>query len=583
MLRDLHLRNLAVVEEATVELGTGFNVLSGETGAGKSIVVDSLGLLSGARASSDLIRTGAESLTVTGIFESPAEVRSRLLEAGIETGNGAAGDTGGEADREELVIRREVARSGRNRVFVNDHPVTLKLLAELAPSLIRIHGQREELGLVVPDLQRTWLDASGGAKAERLLARTARAYAVYRQARTRLERLTGDDRARRERLDFLSFQLAEIDSAELTSGEEEALRRDREVLRHSEAIQQALAGAIEALFDQESSADDSMRRSQQALRRVESWEPEAAGWVGELDELSIRLGELESAMRRRLDEVEADPQRLNAIEDRLASLERLLRKYGATTGEVLERRAVLAAEFDELKGDEQTSAEVEERVAEALEGYRKAAEELSSGRRRWAEALSRKVKKELSDLALDKARFAVRLERRRRAESPLRVAGEGIDFSERGTDQVVFVFSPNPGEELQPIQKAASGGELSRLYLAVQLAASSGRRSKGAVTLVFDEVDAGVGGSQAAVLGTKLKTLAEGGQILAVTHLPQVANCGDVHFKVQKQVRKGRTHTTLNRLEDTGRIEEVARMLAGSEVTELSRSHARELISGVEA
>ncbi len=579
MLRDLHLRNLAVVEEATVELGTGFNVLSGETGAGKSIVVDSLALLSGVRASSDLIRTGADSLTVTGLFELPDEVRARLREAGIETGN----EAGNEAGDEDLVIRREVARNGRNRVFVNDQPVTLKLLADLAPSLIRIHGQREELGLVVPDLQRTWLDASGGAKAEKLLARTARAYAVFREARERLERLTGDDRARRERIDFLSFQLSEINSAELTGGEEEALRRDREVLRHSEAIQQALAEATETLFDQESSADDSLRRSRQMLSQVESWEPAAAGWGVELDELSIRLSELETAIRRRLDEVEADPQQLNAIEDRLATLERLFRKYGSTTGEVLERRAALAAELDGLTGDEQTLAEVEKQVKETLDDYRKAAEALSVGRRQWGEALARKVKKELGDLALEKARFAVRLERRRRAESPLRVAGEGIDFSERGTDQVVFVFSPNPGEELQPLQKAASGGELSRLYLAVQLAASAGRRAKGAITLVFDEVDAGVGGSEAAILGAKLRTLARGGQILAVTHLPQVASCGDLHFKVSKQVRKGRTHTRLSRLEDAGRIEEVARMLAGSEVTELSRSHARELISGAAA
>ena len=383
MLRDLHIRNLAVVAEASIELGTGLNVLSGETGAGKSIVVDSLALLSGVRASNDLIRTGAESLTVTGFFEPDAAAQQLLLEAGVEP------------DGEELAIRREITRSGRNRVFVNDRPVTLKLLAELAPVLIRIHGQREELGLVAPELQRTWLDKSGGDEAETLLRRVGEAYAVYRSAAARLERLTGDDRTRRERIDFLGFQVAEIDAAEITSGEEESARRDRVVLRHSEAIQQALAGACEALFDQEGAAYESLGRALHALRHVEPWEPEAAGWVGELDELAIRLGEIETSLRRRFDEVEADPERLNAIEDRLASLERLFRKHGATTREVLERRETLARELSELEGDEDAAGELEEEVERCLEAYRVAARELSERRRQWSERLARQVRREL--------------------------------------------------------------------------------------------------------------------------------------------------------------------------------------------
>ena len=571
MLRDLHIRNLAVLQEASIEFGGGFNVLSGETGAGKSIVVDSLALLSGVRASADLIRTGAESLTVTGFFDSNERSRALLREAGLEEGG------------DELVIRREVTRGGRNRVFLNDRPVTLKLIAELAPALLRIHGQREELGLVAPELQRTWLDTSGGRQTNGLLRRVGEAFATYSAAAERLARLTGDDRARRERIDFLRFQLAEIDSLEITPGEEDALRRERGVLRHSEAIQLALAGASTALFDQENATYESLGRARQALQQVESWEPEAAGWVAELEELSIRLGELETSLRRRLDEAEANPERLNAIEERLSSLERLFRKFGPTTREVLERRSQLAAELAELEGDETTLADLEEQVRLALASYRSAADELSRQRQKWSRRLARQVKKELLDLALDKARFSIRLERRRRADSPLRIAGDGVEFSHLGYDQVVFVFSPNPGEELRPLQRAASGGELSRLYLAVQLAARRDARIQGSVTLVFDEVDTGVGGGEAAVLGSKLKALAQGGQILAVTHLPQVASCADLHFKVSKQVSRGRTHTRLNRLEDAGRIEEVARMLAGAEVTELSRSHARELIQGAEA
>ena len=570
MLRDLHIRNLAVLEEASIEFGAGFNVLSGETGAGKSIVVDSLALLSGVRASSDLIRTGAESLTVTGFFDADSTARKLLSESGLEP------------EGDELVIRREVARSGRNRVFLNDRPVTLKLIADLGAALIRIHGQREELGLVAPELQRTWLDASGGRSAERLLRRVTKAYVTYRRAAERLERLTGDDRARHERIDFLRFQVSEIDGTDLSAGEEDELRRDREVLRHSETIQQALATASELLFDQDVAAYDALSSSLQALRQIESWEPEAGGWLSELEEVSIRLGELEASLKRRLEEVEADPGRLNAIEDRLAVLERLFRKYGTTSAEVLERRKDLASELAELENAEQAVEGLEDEVQGALCTYSEAAGELSEARRKWAERLSKRVRKELRDLALGKARFAVRLERRRRADSPLRLAGEGVEFSELGYDQVVYLFSPNPGEELRPLTKVASGGELSRLYLSVQLA--SRRRSHGGVmTLVFDEVDTGVGGAEAAVLGGKLKSLAQGGQILAVTHLPQVASCGDVHFKVHKQVRKGRTQTALSRLSDEGRVEEIARMLAGNKVTELSRSHARELIVGAEA
>ncbi|MCP3958246.1 MAG: DNA repair protein RecN [bacterium] len=568
MLRDLHIRNLAVLEEASIELGAGLNVLSGETGAGKSIVVDSLALLSGTRASSDLIRTGAESLTVTGFFEPDGAPPGLLRDAGVEP------------DGDELVIRREVARSGRNRVFLNDRPVTLKLVAELAPALIRIHGQREELGLVAPELQRVWLDRSGGKEARELLGRVADAYGAYRAVAARLDRLTGDDRARRERIDFLRFQAAEIDGARIEAGEEEGARRQREVLRHSEAIQQALASANELLFEQEGAAYEALTGTLQGLRQVESWEPEAAGWITELEELRIRLAEIESSLRRRLDEVEADPDRLNSIESRLATLERLFRKFGPTTQEVLERRAALGFELAELEGDEDTLGELEAEVESALEAYRAAAAKLSEGRRRWAERLARRVGDELRDLAFDKARFSVRLERRRRSDSPLRLAGEGVEFSEHGVDQVVFLFSPNPGEELRPLQKVASGGELSRLYLAVQLAARGETAAGGSVTMVFDEVDAGIGGAEAAILGAKLKSLARDGQILAVTHLPQVASCADQHFKVSKEVQRGRTRTRLRRLEEAGRVEEVARMLAGSEVTELSRSHARELIVG---
>ncbi len=575
MLIDLHIRNLAVVEEATIELGVGFNVLSGETGAGKSIVVDSLALLSGIRASSEQIRAGADSLSVTGIFQPGGDGwREVLSESGLELDEDLSEDG--------LVIRREISRSGRNRVFVNDQPVTLKLLTRLAPHLIRIHGQREELGLVDPELQRIWLDRVGGAEASQLLDQAAVAYAAYRQTADRLSRLTGDDRARRERVDFLRFVIQELESAQLKEGEEDELRREREVLRHADAIRQGLFAASTQLFgdDENEGSYRGVSQALHSLRSITSWEPQAGEWVAELEELEIRLGELEPAISRRLDEVELDPRRLDAVEDRLAELERLFRKYGPSSAEVLAEQARLNDELEELDEAEHGREELEAKVEQTLADYRAAAQALSDARRSWARLLEERVVADLRELSLDKARFEVALETRRHSSSPLLVGGEAVEFSDLGFDQVVYKFSPNPGEHLGPLGKVASGGELSRLYLAVQLAGRAETVGSSSITLVFDEVDAGISGAEAAVLGNKLKRLAQGGQVLAVTHLPQVASCADVHFRVKKEVGENRTRTRVLRLEAQGRVEEVARMLAGSEVTDLSLDHAREMIAG---
>jgi DNA repair protein RecN (Recombination protein N) len=581
VLREIHIRNLAVLAEASVSFGPGLNILSGETGAGKSIVVDSLGLLAGARASAEMIRSGAEALTVSGVFEpAGAEWRRVLEEAGLEVDQGGDG---------EVLVRREIARSGRNRVFVNDQPTTLRLLADLAPFLLRIHGQRDELGLVEPELQRQLLDRTGGAEAETLLAVVAASFEAHTRLAERLERLTGDDRARRERLDLLHFQAAEIDAAKLRAGEETELRSEREVLRHAEAISTALGTCFSLLSEDEGSALERVGKSQGLLADVEAWEPQAAAWKAELEEMRIRLADLASTLGRRLDHLEADPARLDQVEERLATIERICRKHGGDSAAVLARRQEIEAELGELEGDDADREELEGKVAAALEEYRRAALALSGRRAEWGKALAASVEAELADLGLGRARLAVALERRRRADSLLLVDGAGVDFGRDGIDQVVLLFAPNPGEEPQPLARIASGGELSRIHLALQL--SSHGQTQGAAasrpTLVFDEVDTGIGGAEAAALGRKLQRLAHTrrkgaplGQILAVTHLPQVASHADLHFKVSKHVDGGRTSVRVEELDDTARTEEVARMLAGKKVTQLSLSHARELIDG---
>ena len=604
MLRELHVRNLAVLAEASVTFERGLNVLSGETGAGKSIVVDSLFLLAGARASVDLIRSGAEALTVSGVFAPEGDGWRRVLaEAGL------AADAA--EDAAEVLVRREIAHNGRNRVFVDDQPTTLRLLADLAPYLLRIHGQRDEMELLASDLQREWLDASGGEDAARLVARTGEAHARHARLAERLERLSGDERLRHERIDLLRFQTGEIDAARPRAGEDEELRREREALRHAEAIARGLGTAFTLLLDDEGAAADLLAKSQAQLAAIAEWEPAAAAWAAELEEARIRLTELAGALSRRLEGLEADPARLDAIEERLASLERLCRRHGGDLAQVLARRVEMAAELAELEGDAGNQDELAAKAAAALADYREAAAALSGARGAWGKALAGRIEAELKDLGLARARLAVRLERRRRAGSPLVLDGEPVDFGPRGIDQVTLLFAPNPGEEARPLAKIASGGELSRLHLALQLAAGRPAAAAPSVTdlgasvsnagdlgvapaaggafdaaaeavrptLVFDEIDAGIGGAEAAALGRKLQRLAGGGQILAVTHLPQVASHADVHFRVRKTVAEGRTSVQVERLPPRARVEEVARMLAGENLTPLSLSHAEELIA----
>jgi DNA repair protein RecN (Recombination protein N) len=569
LLRQLFVKNLAVVEEARVDFDGGLCVVTGETGAGKSLVVDSLSLLGGARASSDLIRTGADVLTVVGVFEADGDPpwAAALRDAGLD------------GDARELVVRREVSRSGRNRVYLDDQPVALRTLGDIAPSLLRIHGQREELDLVEPELQRRWLDRAGGAQAREQLERCAQAHAAWKEVADRLERLTGDERAREQRLDLLRFQLGEIEAASLVRGEEVQLRQERELLRNSEEITKALGDAVGALSDgEESSATTALGHARTALCGLVRWDTGARAALEEVEELLARADDLGTTLRARLEGLDTEPGRLDVIEDRLALLERLFRKYGATSEEVLDVAGRLAAEVDELTFDDERVAQLRSEHDRLLDAYRAAACALSAARARWASALERDVAAQLAELALPRSRFVVRLARRARADSPLEVEGERVEIGPEGIDQVVLELSFNPGEEPRPLAKVASGGELARVYLALQVAVR-GEGTAERATLVFDEVDAGLGGAQAAVVGRKLRALGAGGQVLAVTHLPQVASCGHRQLRVKKSVEGERTRVAVEALDETGRADEIARMLAGERLTDASRAQARELLA----
>ena len=567
MLRSLHVQNLAVIERAELQFGPGLNVVTGETGAGKSLVVDSLSLLAGGRASSETVRTGADTLVVSGVFEPSGSDWRRLLE-----------EAGVPADGDELLVRREVTRAGRNRVFVNDHPVTLRFLSAVTRRLIRIFGQRDELGMLSPELQRAWLDRSGGGPVAALEASCAGAYEAYREMADRLERLSGDDQLRLERIDLLKFQTSEIDAAHLSAGEDEELRVEREVLRHAEAIAGALHQALALLTDDDHAVDSRLAQAGNALQDIARWQSEAGAWADTLAEAGTLVNDLTADLRTRAVGSDSDPGRLDRIEERLSVIERLTRKYGGSSADVLEHGRRLAEELFELETADVRRDEVDQQAAACLAEYAARAGALSRTRRELGAALESDVLGHLRDLALERAAFEVEIGRTPRPDSPLELDGERVAFDRLGVDQVTYRFSANPGEALRPLSRVASGGELARLFLALQTAVRGAGPAAGS-TLVFDEVDSGVGGAEAAIVGRKLQRLAGGGQILAVTHLPQVASRGDLHLEVKKEVRAGRTQVDVHRLDDERRIEEVARMLAGEEITETARSAAEELIA----
>ncbi len=561
MLHDLHIRNLALLESVSVSFSDGLSVVTGETGAGKSLVVDSLLLLSGARATSDLIRSDAESMTVAGVFDTPqdAQFGALLEEHGIDV-------------VEETVVRREVSRAGRNRVYVNDTPVTLKLLTSLAPMLIRVHTQREELELIGGEVQRRWVDIYGGDSLRAAADATREAFSEFDRLDRRWRALVEDEQTRRERVELLQFQVKEIEAAQIQADEEVGLRERRGILQHRDRVRAALGTVVRGLYEDDGAAGERIATAVRALAEVAEWVPQAGEWQGDLEDARLRVEETARAALAELDAVDEDPGELDRVEQRLADLERLFSKYGDSTREVLEVQRAASEELEILLGGSDDRDRLAGDRDRALATYKEAAEALSSERAKAGAAMVKAVERELEDLAMSGARLSVDLSRR------VSESGSAEDYaiSADGWDRVTLMLAANPGEPAGPLATTASGGELSRIYLGLQLVARAGRDAE-QVTMVFDEVDAGVGGAEAEALGSKLRRLAEGGQLLAVTHLPQVASSGHQHLRVEK-CRGERTTVQVTTLDETQRVEEVARMLAGREVTDLSRSHAEDLL-----
>ena len=551
MLRELRLRNFAVVESVTVAFATGLNVLTGETGAGKSILVDAIVLVRGGRAQTDVIRADAETATVEALFAlgGADAARSVLDEAGL-----AADDNG------DIVVRRELARSGRHRAFVNDSPVTVGLLERLGDALVEVHGQHEHQRLLEPVRQLELLDRF--ADTEEAAARVAALYAKHRAAGEEAERTRAAARDRAQREDLVRFQVSELDAARLRVGEEDELRGELRRLQHAERFTTGLAEAAALLDDAPQSASERLARALKLVQDLGRLDAMFAAPAEAIDAARIQVDEALATVRRLRDGVVAEPGRVDAIHERLDALARLRRKYGDGEEAMLRFRAEAAGELDRLERHDELIAEQERLLGGLRSELETAATALSERRRTAAGRLGAQVERTLRALGMDRAVFEVVLER-------LPEPGP------RGADRVELRISTNPGEEPKALARVASGGELSRTMLALKSVLA---RADRVPVLVFDEVDAGIGGRVASVVAQTLSTAAAGRQVLCVTHLPPIAALADHHVQVTKSLRGGRTRVAVAALTGDGRVEEIARMLGGATTTAAALQHARDLL-----
>jgi DNA repair protein RecN (Recombination protein N) len=545
MLRFLRIRNLAVIEGVDVEFEPGFNVLTGETGAGKSIVVEAVGLLLGARASADLVRTGEPHAVIEAMFEDPS--------ASPRAGRG-----------EEIIVRREISSQGRSRSFINGALATAAALRDLSARLVELHGQHEHQSLLDPLTHLPLVDAWAGLADPAM--RVAEAWSRVRTLREQLERSRMDAREKAARLDLIAFQLGEIERAALRAGEDDMLGAQRQVLASAERVRALCEESYAALYESDGAVLASLGGIWKRVGELAVIDPQFATYVESRDGIKSQLEDLAFFLRSYADGVDASPGRLQEVEDRLAMLERLKRKYGPSLDDVIERGRALAEERALLTGAGERAEDLQAALDAAGPIYLAAARELSVKRRAAAVRFARALEGLLADLAMEQTRFEVRFN-----------PGEpGPDeWTERGIDVGEFYVSPNPGEDLRPLAKIVSGGELSRVMLALKTLTVGDAAGK---TLIFDEVDAGIGGRVADVVGARLRSLGDRFQVLCITHLPQIAAKATTHFQIEKQVRGKRTVTSVARLDDAGRVGEIGRMIGGAAITDATRATARDLL-----
>ena len=556
MLRDLVVRNFAIMRQFQVSFQAGLNVLTGETGAGKSILVGAINLILGSRASQEMIRTGADEATVEAVFSVADHrgIRDRLDEWGMDAG-------------EEVVIRRTIHRNGRNRVFVNGQLATLQQLQQLAEGFISISGQHEHQLLLDAERHLALLDAFGGL--EPACRETGRLFSEWSGTKEELHRLRRFKEEQAAHLEWVRFQLQELDAAALKPDEDTLLEQERNLLKHAATLQEAAETTHQALYAGRGAVLEQLASIEKNLELLKRIDPTQGHLTDHLEQGRIHLEELAHAVQQYAHRISFDPQRLAAVEDRLAVLHRLGKKYGGSVEAMLQRSLDLRSTVGEGEGADLREEEMVKRLAGLRDAYLAKARGLSELRREASARLAAEVRKVLQRLDMPRARFDVHF------GGPGGDAPPDSAFKPTGIDEVEFLLSANPGEALKPLNKVASGGELSRILLALKSLLSTRGEAE---TLLFDEVDAGIGGRTAELVGIQLKTLAEMHQVVCITHLPQIACYGDVHYQVSKTTTGDETVSSIRTLSEAERVEELARMLGGISISEKTRDHARELL-----
>ncbi|HYC87663.1 MAG TPA: DNA repair protein RecN [Thermoanaerobaculia bacterium] len=559
MITYLKVRNLAIVEELAIEPGPGLNVLTGETGAGKSLLIDSLEFLRGARGSTEMIRSGSDKMTAEAVFHLPKSAREQLDELGIECGD---------EDAVELIVRREIAAAGRSRVLINGSPLAVRELAEAMDAVLEIHGQHESHQRVAGQGYRELVDEYGGHEA--LLRDTREAYREWKVAADQLREMSDAQRDRTLRLDLLKYQLDEISAAKLDPTEKETLREEKAVLSHARELIEATAGAYQLIDEDESSVIAQLGRALHLLQPLSRQIEEVRRISDELQDALYRVQDLGRTLGNLSESTRHDPARLDQVEDRLVTIERLEKKYGGSIEAVLEHLGRIQDEYESLVDYESSVEKLEKAEQTRLAAYRKYADKLSTARKKAGRAFEQAIQQELNDLAMERTTVRVVIEKQGEREETAR---------EHGLDRIDILIAPNRGEEPKAMQRIASGGELSRIQLAIAAALFKASQHAAAATLVFDEIDAGIGGRVAEVVGRKLQELSARNQVICVTHLPQIAGFGSTHFYVWKEDAGGHTRARIRRLDDAEeRVREIARMLGGEKISESALRHAQELL-----
>ena len=561
MLRELRIRNFAVIDEVVLEFKPGLNIITGETGAGKTIILDALGLIAGQRGSTDVIRNREDEASVEALFDSlPEELSEKLGNAGFEA-------------EDEIVIKRIVSRSGKNRIYLNGSLAPRAVLAEIGATLVQIYGQHEHQTLLQPETHLSLLD--GFAELEALARSMQMSYKILTASWNELNQVKQSIEQKRREKALLETQLEELERARLKPGEEEELRAAKNVLAHSEKLYQGCREGEDLLYESDAALVARLGKYAGRLRELAGVDQHLRPTVELLESSLAQLQEAAAQLRRYAERIHFDRNSLEQVEERLAEIQRLKRKYGGRVEDILRVHEEIRESLGSLEQGEGKIAALEKTFADVRQTAWDTAEKISTARQRAAKKLKRDMEREVRTLGMPETTFEVRFTTHdEKADVPPFFVG-GKKLTERGMDQVEFYFSPNPGEPPKPLARIASGGELSRLMLALKaLVLTAGEAS----TLLFDEVDAGIGGRVAEIVGKKLKQVAARQQVLSVTHLPQIAALADAHYVVEKEVEQGRTFTRVRQLSERDRIAEIARMLGGIKITDQARRHAEELV-----